>query len=150
MRVFVKQAIVLSVLLMIIALVMSIGQWLTAPEGNGADAWSHALLDRGHESAASTLRVARAVGEVRLISAIVNSPINAPRDRLLRALGYMKTENAHFFYATPHRLFSDDWRAILMFALGTFAVYFPLVLFFAALRMKSSRSKSRGASPRAV
>jgi hypothetical protein len=86
MRTFLKRFGVWFAILIVVAVAMSIGQWLTAPEGYGADAWAHGLSDRGHTTLASILRVAREIAETPFISRIVNSSINAPRDRLLRSL----------------------------------------------------------------
>jgi hypothetical protein len=82
------------------------------------------------------LRVAREIAETPFISRIVNSSINAPRDRLLRSSGYLNVDNARSLYATPHRMFNEDWRSILMFAFGTIIVYFPLAVVLALLRMR--------------
>jgi hypothetical protein len=150
MTTFVKRLILWSVLLAAVALVMSVGQWLTVPEGYGADAWVHALSDRGHTTIASVLRGGRAIANTQIISGVVNSAINAPRDRLLRSFGYLNVENARSFYATPHRMFTDDWRAILMFALGTVVVYFPLAVVLALVRTKNGRSRQTIASPHTV
>jgi len=150
MRTFVERLIVWSVLLAAVALVMAVGQWLAAPEGFGADAWVHALSDRHHTAIASVLRGSRALADTWIISGIVNSAINAPRDWLLRTFGYLNVENARSFYAIPHRMFTDDWRAILMFASGTVIVYFPVAILLALLRPRSGRSRQPVASPRSV
>ena len=139
MRTFLKRVSAWVAVLIVVAAAMSIGQWLTAPEGYGADAWAHGLSDRGHTTLSSTLRVAREIAETPFISRIVNSSINAPRDRLLRSLGYLNVDNARSLYATPHRMFNEDWRAILMFAFGTIIVYFPLVVLSALVRFRKDR-----------
>ncbi|HEX8152347.1 MAG TPA: hypothetical protein VF698_04435 [Thermoanaerobaculia bacterium] len=125
--------------LIVIALVLSIGQWLTVPEGCGASAWAQLMSDFGHPRAASMLRRARGIAEQPFISAVVNSRINAPRDRFLRSFGYMKADSARSLYATPHRMLNDDWRAILMFAFGTMIVYFPLAAVLALVRLRKGK-----------
>lgn len=127
------------VLLTVVALVLSIGQWLTAPEGYGASAWAQLMSDFGHPRRAAMLRAARSIAGKPFISAIVNSGINAPRDRLLRSFGYMQVDSAQSLYLTPHRMFNDDWRAILMFALGTIVVYFPVAILLALIRLRRSQ-----------
>ena len=133
---YMKRLILWFVVLIVVALVLSVGQWLTAPEGYGASAWAQLMADFGHPRAASMLRMARDIAERPFISGIVNSQINTPRDRLLRGFGYMKVDNARSLYATPHRMFNEDWRAILMFAFGTIIVYFPLVVVLALVRFR--------------
>jgi hypothetical protein len=139
MRRFVKRLILWSVLLVAVALMMAVGQWLAAPEGYGADAWVHALSDRDHATIASVLRGGRAIAGTRIISGVVNSAINAPGVWLLRTFGYLNVENASSFYATPHRMFTDDWRAILMFASVTVVVYFPVAVFLAFVHARNGR-----------
>ncbi|HEV7766420.1 MAG TPA: hypothetical protein VGQ76_15555 [Thermoanaerobaculia bacterium] len=69
-----------------------------------------------------------------VVNGFVNSAINVPRDRLLHAFGFMMGEDSRFFFARSHDLFTDDWRGILMFALGTVVVYFPVAVFAALLK----------------
>lgn len=142
MRPYVKRLLLWLVLLFVLALSLSAGQWLTAPEGHGASAWAQVMADFGHHRTASMLRAAREVAAIPFIETVVNSSINAPRDRLLHSVGYLNVDNAHALYATPHRMFSDDWRAILTFAFGTIVVYFPFAAVLALLRLRRTTTSN--------
>jgi hypothetical protein len=115
-------------LLLFVSFAMAVVQWLAAPEGYGASAWAHALPELGYPKLGAMLRSLSSVEAVGIISTAWERVINAPRNELLHDLGYLSQHDSTYFYATPHRPFSDDWRGVLMFAFGTAVVFLPLII----------------------
>jgi hypothetical protein len=116
------------VVLLFVSFGMAVVQWLAAPEGYGASAWAYALKERGHSKAAAVLNTLSNIEILRSASALYETTIAAPRNYLLNAVGALHTQESMYFYASPHGLFSTDWRAVLLFTFGTVAAYLPLVL----------------------
>lgn len=127
-------------LLIVISFAMSILQWLAAPEGSGASGWGHALQQLGHPRVGRVLSWLSDVEPFRTISRFCERVINAPRNALLHELGYLQRTDTVYFYGGSHDLLTDDWRAILMFTIGTVVVYLPLVL---AIALRPRRIKVR-------
>ena len=126
-------------LLLILSFAMAVLQWLGAPEGSGASAWAQASWQLGWPTVGAILRSVRSMEAVGIISTALERTINAPRDELLHDLGYLEQRDATYFYATAHRPFIDDGRSVLMFALGTVAVYLPLIVGITCIRVSGWR-----------
>jgi hypothetical protein len=121
-------------LLAVISFAMAILQWLAAPEGDGASGWGNALPQVGHPKLGEMLRSLSSVRTFGAVSGVCERVINTPRNHLLHDLGYLSQSESTYFYATPHRLFTDDWRSVLMFGIGTVVVYLPLIIGIALIR----------------
>jgi hypothetical protein len=121
-------------LLVVISFAMAVVQWLAAPEGYGASGWGNALPQIGHPKLGEMLSSLSSVRAFGVVSGVCERVINAPRNHLLHDLGYLYQSESTYFYATPHRLFTDDWRSVLMFGIGTVVVYFPLIIGIALIR----------------
>src|SRR3954451_9476525 len=110
------------VLLIAISFAMSVLQWLVAPEGSGASGWGHALQELGHPRVGRALSWLSNIESFRPISHFCERVINAPRNALLHDLGYLQGTDTVYFYGGSHAMLTDDWRAILMFTIGTTVV----------------------------
>jgi len=114
--------------LLLVSFTMAVAQWLAAPEGYGASAWAYALKERGYAKVGAILSTLSNIGVVRDASAAYETVIAAPRNYLLHAVRALPTHDSIYFYASPHGLFSADWRGVLLFTFGTVTAYLPLVL----------------------
>ncbi len=122
------------VVLLLVSFGMAVVQWLAAPEGYGASAWAYALKEGGHPKIGEVLSTSSSTEVVRSASALFETTIAAPRNYLLHAVGALRTHDSIYFYASPHELFSADWRGVLLFTFGTVAAYLPLILGIAIVR----------------
>lgn len=113
--------------LLLVSLTMALTQWLAAPEGYGASAWAYALKERGYPKVGAVLSTLSDIEVLRGASGVYETIIAAPRNYLLSALGALRTRDSIYFYASPHGLFSADWRGVMLFTFGTVAAYLPLV-----------------------
>lgn len=128
MRAVMKSFLRWCVVLLLVSFGMAVVQWLAAPEGYGASAWAYALKERAHPKIGAVLSILSSIEVLRSASVLYETTIAAPRNYLLRAVGALRTHDSIYFYASPHGLFSADWRGVLLFTFGTVAAYLPLVL----------------------
>jgi hypothetical protein len=120
--------------LVVVSLAMAGMQWLAAPEGYGASGWADALPQIGHPKLGALLHSLSSVSVFKAVSGFCERVINTPRNHLLHDLGYLYQRESTYFYATPHRLFTDDWRSVLMFTIGSVIVYLPLTIGIALIQ----------------
>jgi len=72
------------VLLVIVSLAMGVVQWLTAPEGYGANGWAHALPQLDHPKLGKALLLLSESRSLHVVNRVAENFINAPRNELLR------------------------------------------------------------------
>jgi hypothetical protein len=138
------------VLLVVVSMMMTVVQWLAAPEGYGASGWAEALPQLGHPRLGKALHWFNDSRGLRAANHVWQDIINAPRNTLLRDLRFVDTASRIDFYIyergeydespTPREALLLTVRRALFFGLATVAVYLPLIIGVALIRRTTSRA----------
>lgn len=124
----------------VLSAMLSVVQWLAAPEGHGASAYARALSETGSPRAGAALGAVAGAGVLRAASSVWEGVISAPRNELLHAFGFLASRDTRNFYAAPHSPITFDRRAAAVFTFGNVLVYLPLVIGLALLRASGWRA----------
>ena len=129
---------------------MGVLQWLVFSRGGGAQNWIYRFASTGHPRLSKSLEALNELSALRRIDYIWQTVINSPRNHLYSAIGLINSPDSIYFYGSSGRVgWWCDVRDCLVFALGTVAVYVPVLVLAAWIQARmrtSSFMSSRGSA----